>query len=1248
MKPKPRKQRRWVRGLWWLTAGGLLLLGLVPLWFPWVLKPVASHYGLGFAVYDRIGWTRFALTGVRGAWDGAQLQAQRVESVLPTTWLWRRFNDRTNGPPLLKLSDGLLLIVASTTNTVTTTNAAASGSTDETLNQIIQIGWALRRWLPAADLTNCTLQIDSHQVSIPYAHWRAGRLEAVARLPVLRGEIELAGQVGDNLALEVSVGWAAYAAALHGGFSRSAAGWCWNSELGWLTNRAELTARFATNGWWPVQAQLDFQRWQIPAASLPVEGYENLVASLTAHFVSNRFDLQATGFAQPTDLASQQAFPKVAFSLGADGNPNGVNLNTLNIQTPWLQAELTNAVGFNWTGELRAEPAQLHVAMDLVKLPGANLAGQMEGFVQIKPQGSRPPVAQFRFSAGQLSAGPLDAKSMLVRGEFAVPLLKLDELQVDFADGSALVADGSFDGATRRIVGGHWKLSGGFVQTFLPGLSYAELAAAGELNGALTNLTHSGEAAFTNCRIVGLKPFDFRAKWSGQNQQLTQGDMEWTAGKSVLSLGAVADIDISKREVAAKLHQLSLRRAKQELYALQEPCAITFRAGAINTSERLWTLAVDAFNWRSQRHAISATAALAWPAQGNTTFSLTNVALADFSDFLSADITNIFLTELAGCAHWSNGPVHSVISATGSLTNSTGRVFGLRGNVKTGDLLVVEQLALANGYTPTLAVTGSVPLKIILGRRAGLLVWDQAQSIALAGTWRDAQPEALAVPLGTWGELALSRPEFRFHISGTPEAPSAELAARATQLAWQSRTNNTPSPRLDDLQLVVAIHPDAIRLKTLVAKLDGQPIRANGEWPLSKQDWQELWFPGKLPDWHQAQGHLELAAASVAAFAAFLPDVLAPEGSVSATLDLKPGKQLAGVLSLTNAATRPLGTFTPLRDIAALVRFDGTHAVLADFRGQLGGQPVRADGFVTVTALDGSGLDYQVNLHGTNVPLARSPELLLRGDFALLLRGGSNLPPVLAGAVTLHDGLYVQNASALVWSTPRRPEWRPPYFSVTNAPFADWKLKLAVRGDRFLRLRTPVFSGVASADFQLSGSLRTPVLTGDARVNSGRMVFPFGSLTINQGFASFNGNDPRGPDLQLNASGRNYRYELRLEVNGPADGANVILSATPPLTAEEILLMLTAGAVPQSDFSFSSSARAGRLGTFLGSDLLSRYLGTDPTDERLVFRTGESISGEGRLTYSVEYRLTDRWSIVGAYDEFNAFNTDLKWKIFTR
>lgn len=1247
MTSKQRKRRRWIRVVLGLTAAGLLMLVLLPLWFPWVLRPIAGRNGLRFGDYNRLGWTRFALTGVHGAWDGTRLEVQRVESVLPTTWLWRRFNGRTNGPPLLSLSGGHLMIGGPTTIGATA-NANPQGSMDGALNQIHQIGQTLHWLLPVADLTNFTIQVASKRMSIPHAHWRSGRLHLAVRSPASRGEIEFSCRMGGDFALELLAREGAYDASLRGGFSRTAEGWRWNGELCWLTNRADLTARFTTIGWWPAQAQVDCRRWQLPAEFLQVPGYENLVANLTATLVSNRFNLQATGFAQPSDASTQRGWPTVKISLGADGDPNGVKLHTLNLQSPWLNADLTNPVGITRTVELLAEPAHLRVSVDLDKLPGAALTGRAEGVVRIEPQGGRPPVAQFRFSGAQVGAGGLDAKTLLVRGAFAAPILKLDEIRADFGNGSVMVGGGSFDGELRSIVGGHWQLSGGLLQKLLPGLSYAEMVATGELHGPLTNIAHRGEAAFTTFRTAGLKPLDVRAKWSGQHQHLAAAEVEWRAGKSNLSLGAAADFDLSERKVSVTLNQLSLHRGEEELYALQQPCVTTFHAGNTNAPGRRWTLAMEALNWRSERHTISGTTVLAWPSGGEARLTMTNVTFADFSDFLEMDMANVTVAELAATAQWSNGPLQAVILATVSITNGTGQVFGLRGAMQTDEFLKIELSAFASGYGPTLSVTGTVPVKVIPERREKMLVWDKSRSIALAGDWNDDQSEAFSIPMETWGQLDVSRPKLHFRVSGTHDQPSAELTAGVAKLAWQSKTHHAPRPKLEDAKLALQIRPDAMELLTFAAKLDGQPILATGKWPLSSKAWRELWSTRKLPDWNPAQGSLELEATHVAALSADLPEVLSPEGSLRATFELKTGKRLEGTLSLTNAATRPMGLITPLRDLSALVRFEGHRAVLQDFRGQIGGQPIRADGFVTIPEAAGRGWNYQINVNGTNVPLARSPEWLLRGDFAVSLCARSNLPAVLSGAVTLHDGLYVQQASALVWNSPQRPELRPPYFSVTNEPFAHWKLDLAIRGNRFLRARTPVVSGIASADLQLKGTLLAPVLTGDARVNSGRLIFPFGSLKIDQGLASLSGADPKGPELQVNASGRNYRYDLRLEVKGPADGASLVFSSTPPLTSEQILLMLTAGQIPQSDYSFSNSARAGRLGTFLGKDLLSRYFGSDPAKERLIIQTGESISEAGRLTYSVEYRLTDRWSIIGEYDQFNAFNTDLKWKVFTR
>jgi hypothetical protein len=65
---------------------------------------------------------------------------------------------------------------------------------------------------------------------------------------------------------------------------------------------------------------------------------------------------------------------------------------------------------------------------------------------------------------------------------------------------------------------------------------------------------------------------------------------------------------------------------------------------------------------------------------------------------------------------------------------------------------------------------------------------------------------------------------------------------------------------------------------------------------------------------------------------------------MQANLTLRPGRVLDGLIVVTNAATRPLGEISPLRDVSARLQFTGEEATLTDFRGELGGQPVRATG----------------------------------------------------------------------------------------------------------------------------------------------------------------------------------------------------------------------------------------------------------------------------------------------------------------
>jgi translocation and assembly module TamB len=121
-----------------------------------------------------------------------------------------------------------------------------------------------------------------------------------------------------------------------------------------------------------------------------------------------------------------------------------------------------------------------------------------------------------------------------------------------------------------------------------------------------------------------------------------------------------------------------------------------------------------------------------------------------------------------------------------------------------------------------------------------------------------------------------------------------------------------------------------------------------------------------------------------------------------------------------------------------------------------------------------------------------------------------------------------------------------------------------------------------------------------------------------------------------------------MEVSGAVDGPVIQFTSNPALSSEQILLMLTAGQLPQGSYTLTPQQRAQTVALFLGKDLLAKLGLSDQTQERLTIRSGEEISEQGRPTYHVEYRLTQRWFVVGEYDRFGDFNGGFKWRIYSK
>jgi len=279
----------------------------------------------------------------------------------------------------------------------------------------------------------------------------------------------------------------------------------------------------------------------------------------------------------------------------------------------------------------------------------------------------------------------------------------------------------------------------------------------------------------------------------------------------------------------------------------------------------------------------------------------------------------------------------------------------------------------------------------------------------------------------------------------------------------------------------------------------------------------------------------------------------------------------------------------------------------------------------------------------------RNTGLLLRSD--LDLRADTDAAGVtrLSGALDIRDCLVLANVNLrTLLPTGRRGVTRqPPYFAVEAEPFRHWPLAVSIRAPGVVRVRTTVYNGTASASFQLGGTLGEPRAVGALTVDQGRVLFPFATFKVQQGAVRLREADPFHAVISLNALSQRRDYQLRLEMTGELPAPNVTITSLPAMDAADALLMVMTGQVPATDTTTASSGgqRLALLGAYLGRGLF-QDLGLGGED-RLEIAAGERISRSGRETYEFEYKLGERWSLLGEYDEYDAYNAGLKWRVFT-
>ena len=1201
-----------------LVAVFVAALAVLPWWLGPVLGPVGRSYGANFGAYERIGYARFALHDVEVRQPGVKVTVSRVEAATPLVWLWRRWTGRLDEilaerwSVVVERRDGAAAMPSPPTPT--------EGGWIPLRATLVRVVAGLDRWLPRAKAGGGTVRWPGGGLTLASAAW-TGRTLAVEKLelgPLRMGATLAFASDTDVLRLTL------HTIDANGTASLESHGAGVTGKVTWWEQDAALSAQFDEHGWLPAAATLQADAWEVPGTRLKLgELYASVrgrgkIEWRDGHFAA---DLAAKG-----EPVAGRAPPPLEATLLGHGDTQTFTVEVLHATLPGITAQLSEPVTVDRLGNFNQGAARFTVQVDLAKQPWFVAKGTLSGEARLAAGVAQSPIVEFHADAHAIALGELTLASLVANGRFEWPRVEITDAAIVGRVGEKVQGRGGWNFRTKEVFDA--AIAGQIRRTtlvrWLPAQpEFDAISIDAKVSGPLASLAHAGTARAEGVKWPRLNPLALALTWRGRGDAIEDFTAEVVAGTTKITAAGAA----TRAEV--RLSGLTLVKGDATHLKLAAPATVSWSPA----------LKIDALQMAGDGDA---RAAVAWGETGRVEIVMHKIVSAWFADLapLPGPPWQVNLLAIAGV--WDRGPMTWSVAGDAAIELGGERTAVVTVTAKGDkDGLAVEALRATEGTTTILTATGRVPLVLSPGAVPLLRIEPDGALLIEAATESNAT---------FWAKLAeltgveLKEPQATAHVTGTWARPLGELQVKAARVAMDPQRFKRPLPTMESLDVALTGNRSGIKLDTLSVSVEGQALRAQGQLPVPENGWEEL---RKEPLAFARRGaglHLEVPDADVAAFARFLPAYLAPKGRLQLDLNCKGGGTMEGFLRLHDAASRQLGPLGVLQEINADVRMAGRKFELQSVTAKAGGQPVTLSGAIEFPAE--AEPRYDVALRGDNLPFVRQTGLLVRGDLDLKLRTPGVGPTAISGTVRLRDSLFLSDVRAFLPGGTKGGTRQPPYFAVTLPPYAAWTLGVDISGGRFMRLRTPVFNGVASTRFRLGGTLGEPRAIGEVTIDEGEILMPFASFAVKQGTVRITEENPHALTLFLRGTGRRNGYELAVEITGTAEAPSIGFTSSPALDSEQLLLMVMTGAAPTNNITYSSTQRFARLGTYLGQSLLGSFGGDATSADRLTIASGENISRQGRETYDIEYKLSDRWKWVGEYDEFDDYNIGLKWRIY--
>jgi translocation-and-assembly-module (TAM) inner membrane subunit TamB-like protein len=546
--------------------------------------------------------------------------------------------------------------------------------------------------------------------------------------------------------------------------------------------------------------------------------------------------------------------------------------------------------------------------------------------------------------------------------------------------------------------------------------------------------------------------------------------------------------------------------------------------------------------------------------------------------------------------------------------------------------LAAEQLVLDAPGRATLSLQGSVPFDpfgpelLPEGELSFEGKFDLAQlsdvpwlALGVRTEWRGRASSAFKLG-GSWSALT-----GELDYDANLELPDAASGLPGMEDAWRT-------VQLDLLHTSGrAILGDGVRLEALrLEAADRALLTATGTVHLPAD--VHAWIGGRVPDWRAAAVSMqgELTARDLSFLAALTPSLRRVGGSLDGRLAMEgtlSEPRLTGSLSVHQGELRTNTRVPALENLEAELTFDKNRILVQSLAGEFGAAPFSIAGTI---ALEEGQPQFDLTVKGEQILLVRASGLRIRADADLRLAGPYEHLKW-TGLLDLRDARYTRDFDFLGASRGGgpKPDGRLELFSLRQPPWSGMEFDVDVRASEPFAVENNLARGRLRPDLRLVGTGPAPELLGTVFVDPARVRLPVCILRLSSGTMTFASTDPNVPQLDLHAETRVRGYDISVNVSGPPNEPTVLLTSVPPLSHEELVVLVLTGQLPEQALSQKGGEQAAEtVAVFVGQDLITSWFGRGSEDgdeallERLEVQRGTDVSKAGVETTQVSLRLS--------------------------